>query len=174
MSVVGQPRIDNRRREFMIGFASSISYFVGLLLLPSIFFLNPFVLLVLGWFAIFVVVAALIFGVPLGLMGQAIAHRFSHRWVGLLVFFGVGSLTAYLAFALYALAAIDRFEPLSALGPKSGSGVALVIGLAGLCTLAGWATARKYGTPAEYDDALEGLDFAELAELIRTARETDH
>jgi hypothetical protein len=111
--------------------------------------------------------------VPLALAGQALAHRYPRPWVGLLTFFGVGALTAYLAFGVFALIAQDRFQPFAALGAHSGPGVGIVLGLAGLCTMAGWATARKHSSPAAYEDALEGLDFAELAELIRNARDAD-
>ena len=49
--------------------------------------------------------------------------------------------------------------------------VGILIVIAGFCALGGWMTAIKNSTPTNYDDALEGLDFAELAELIRKARD---
>jgi hypothetical protein len=55
---IDEPASSILRREFAIGFASSICYFVGLLLLPSIVFLNPIILAAIGWFAGSVVVAA--------------------------------------------------------------------------------------------------------------------
>jgi len=170
---IDEPARSILRREFAITFASSICYFVGLLLFPSIVLLNPIILAAIGWFAGAVVVAGLIIGVPLARAGQTLAHRYPRPWVGLLTFFGVGALTAYLAFGVFALIAQGRFQPFAALGAHSGPGVGIVLGLAGLCTLGGWATARKYVTPTKYDDALEGLDFAELAELIRNARQDD-
>ena len=168
-----EPATITQRRELAIGFASSICYFVVLLLLPAVCFPYPLVLLALGWFAFAVVIAALVIGLPLSLAGRAIAHHYQNRWVGLLSFLVIGGLTGYLSFGVYALASSGRFEPFLAFGPHSGAGVAIVMVIAGLCTMAGWATAVKYSRPTNYDDALEGLDFAELAELIRNARDAD-
>jgi hypothetical protein len=162
------------RREFAIGFAASLSYFVVLLLLPAIFFFNVFVLFALAYFAGGVILASLLLGAPLALVGQTIAHHFSRPGIGLLIYFVVGALTAFLAFGVFALMYTGQFQPFIALGSDSPLGVGIVIVLAGLCAVAGWTTARKNTSPTRYDDALEGLDFNELAELIRNARQGDN
>ena len=158
------------RRELAIGYAASISYFVALLLLPGIMFLNLLVLAALAYFAAGAILAAILIGIPLAVLGQAFAHRFPTVAVRLLVAFLVGALTAYLAFGVFALMTAGQFQPFFALGPDSALGVAMVIAIAGLCSIGGWATARRYVSPTQYDDALDGLDFADLAELIRRAR----
>jgi hypothetical protein len=159
------------RREFAIGYAASISYFVALLLLPAILFLNLFVLAVLAYFAASTILATTLIGVPLAVLGQALAHRVPKTGVRLTAAFLVGALTAYLAFGVFALMMSGQFQPFFALGRHSALGVSIVIGVAGLCSVGGWSTARHYVSPAQFDDALDGLDFAQLAELIRKARQ---
>jgi hypothetical protein len=159
------------RREFAIGFAASISYFVALLVLPAIFLFNALILLVLAYFAGGAIVAALVVGAPLGMAGQAVVRRFPRTSVALATFFAVGALTAYLGFGIFTLLAHGQFAPFVAFGADSPFAVGILIVIAGFCALGGWMTAMKNTTPTSYDDALDGLDFGELAELIRTARD---
>jgi len=159
------------RREFAIGFAASISYFVALLLLPAIFVFNALILVVLAYFAGGAIIAALLVGAPLALAGQAIVRRFPRKSVAVATYFAVGALTAYLGFGIFTLLAHGQFTPFVAFGADSPFAVGMLIVIAGFCALGGWMTAIKNATPASYEDALEGMDFAELAELVRKSRD---
>jgi hypothetical protein len=166
-----ETRSSINRREFAIGYAASISFFVTLLLLPAILFLNLLVLAALAYFAVGAILTAFLIGVPLAVLGQALAHRVPKVVVQLPAAFLTGALTAYVAFGVFALMMTGQFQPLFAFGSASALGVLMVVVVAGLCSVGGWATARHYVSPTQYQDALDGLDFSELAEFIRNARQ---
>lgn len=152
-------------REFTMGYVLAVSYFMIPLFLGGLISLAFFLWFVVAYIGICALVAAVVLGIPFGLLAWT-ATTHAGKPVRVLAFAIAGAATAAVACGIVAEWTCGVFQPLDAFGPQAGAGVLVLITFTAVCSALGWLTASHHVHPQPYVDALHGHTIEELAELL--------
>ena len=164
----------SRAIQFGVGLTLAVAYFLA----PA-FLISVFVLGILFWTTIGCVVAygvgiGVVVALPLWMLAKLASRLHQRVWFGAVLFALAGAITAVLAVALMRVLGGSAFAPFEPFGASALGGTLVVTAYAALCSSLGWLTVQLHRTPAPFEDALGGLDFAELATLLNDHASEPH
>jgi hypothetical protein len=142
--------------------ALSVAYFLAPAFIVSVLTLG-----ILFWTTIGYVLAygggiGVVVAIPVWIIAKLAFGLHQRAWFGVILFAVTGATTAVLAIALMDVLGGAAFAPFQPFEGSALAGTIVVTVYAGACTCLGWLTVYLHRAPTPYEDALRGLDFAQL------------
>ncbi|HEX4442977.1 MAG TPA: hypothetical protein VHZ81_05350 [Galbitalea sp.] len=149
-----------------LGLLLAVAYFIAPVFVVGTLSLGVLLWTAFAWFVSYSLGYGLILAMPLWLVGGIVAKFVKRTWIGWLVFFIAGGLSATVGFGIAALGTDGTLDPHSAMALGGGTAIAVVILYAALCSSLGWLTVRIGAKQRPYADALDGHTFEEIAAAL--------
>jgi len=148
------------------GLLLALAYFIAPVFVISILTLGVLFWTTVGYLGACALGLGLASAIPFWFFASRISMIRDSTRFGAVLFLFAGAASAICAFGLLAMTQSLTFAPLEGLGADDSGAVIVLTGYAAVCSMLGWLTIRWNARAPEYEDALGGHTFEELAHLI--------